>query len=343
MMIEPQAGAIRVADIEELNFSVWPWDLRMQQMSRGDFRADLDFAQVNGILLTQERWSRRVFATGATPAGYFAVAGVCTEKLIKYAGVQIGCANIMTGVDGTDIEFATPDGSEHWVMLVPIPLFVAQLGDQLAAELLPRGRTFNGDPRIIRQLSSLVFRVIAKLRENRSSRANGLLLNAIQSQLLGAVTELLVSSDRNPERSTPRKRFHACRRAIRFAGQLDHPISVDELAAAAGVTRRVLELGFKESFDISPQRYLRRARLNGLHRDLRGASANGTTVTEAANRWGFVELGRTAGDFRELFGESPSATLKREGRLECLRYADLLAMPPKARESTRAEDSGRSG
>jgi AraC-like DNA-binding protein len=105
----------------------------------------------------------------------------------------------------------------------------------------------------------------------------------------------------------------ASRRALGHAEKLNHPIGVDELATAAGVSRPTLELGFRESFDISPQRFLRRAK------------PGQASVTEAAMHWGFVELGRTGVEYRQLFGEYPSTTLARDGRIDCRRYADALA------------------
>ena len=325
MTPEVNAGNIHVSDIEELNYSVWPWDLRMRQLSCGEFRADLDFAQVNGIFLTHERWSHRVAAIGATPAGYLALAGSCSENTFSFSGQDIGSRTVVCELDAADIEFSTPDDAEHWVMLVPIDQIVGRLGDELAEALLHRGHSCSNDPRVIRRLAALVVRGVAKLRNDVSYQANDLLLDAIQSQLLGAVADLLLDSDMKVNPGTPRKRFLACRRALRCTEGLHRPISVDELAAQAGVSRRALELGFRETLGISPQRYFRYVRMNGLRRDLRRAMPGRATVTEAAAHWGFVELGRTAVEYRQLFGESPSTTLARDGRIDCPRYADVLA------------------
>ena len=83
------------------------------------------------------------------------------------------------------------------------------------------------------------------------------------------------------------------------------PLSVGKLAAAAGLSQRALELGFQETLEVSPRRFLLWNRMNGFQRNLRAAGASSSSVTEIASHWGFGELGRTAINYRELFGESP--------------------------------------
>ena len=46
--------------------------------------------------------------------------------------------------------------------------------------------------------------------------------------------------------------------------------------------------------------------------------------TEVAAQWGFTELGRFAGYYKHLFGESPSMTLKRRKASPEKRVSDVM-------------------
>jgi AraC-like DNA-binding protein len=62
---------------------------------------------------------------------------------------------------------------------------------------------------------------------------------------------------------------------------------------------------------MSPHRYLWLRRMNLARPALTLADPTVTTVTVIANDHGFAELGRFAVAYRQLFGESRSATLRR--------------------------------
>ena len=62
---------------------------------------------------------------------------------------------------------------------------------------------------------------------------------------------------------------------------------------------------------MGPKRYLLLRRLNLAQRTLRDAAPDATTVTDIATRYGFWQLGRFAVEYQSLFGELPSATLRR--------------------------------
>ena len=100
------------------------------------------------------------------------------------------------------------------------------------------------------------------------------------------------------------------RRAEEFlAAHLEEPVSLAEVARAAGLSVRSLSRAFQQKHRQGPIGFLRRRRLEAARRDLRAAERGETTVTEVAVRYGFTHLSHFAGAYLEAFGESPSETL----------------------------------
>ena len=91
----------------------------------------------------------------------------------------------------------------------------------------------------------------------------------------------------------------------------DEPLYMAELCAAVGATYWTVRDCCLEYLGLSPKRYLCLRRMNLARRALRRANPEHTTVTEIATNYGFWELGRFSVAYRSLFGELPSATLRR--------------------------------
>jgi AraC-like DNA-binding protein len=101
----------------------------------------------------------------------------------------------------------------------------------------------------------------------------------------------------------------------RFEQLLDahprEPQHITEVCAAIGVTDRMLRIYCQDHLGMSPHQYLLRRRLHLVRRALALSDPAATTVTEIANNYGFGELGRFAVSYRKIYGEPPSATLRR--------------------------------
>ncbi|MBN8443444.1 MAG: AraC family transcriptional regulator [Thauera sp.] len=91
------------------------------------------------------------------------------------------------------------------------------------------------------------------------------------------------------------------------------PITVESLAQLAGVSVRTLYGGFRKHRGVTPMAYLRSLRMERVRQALLDP-AQARSVTVLATRWGFLELGRFAADYRKRYGELPSETLSRAPR-----------------------------
>ncbi|MFG1663992.1 helix-turn-helix transcriptional regulator [Streptomyces sp. Y7] len=102
------------------------------------------------------------------------------------------------------------------------------------------------------------------------------------------------------------------RRAIAYIeDHADQPITVADIAAATHVTVRTLQYAFRRRLDTTPLGYVRRVRLAHAHRDLLAARpGDDSTVGAIAARWGFPHPGRFSALYRDMYGTSPSRTLR---------------------------------
>jgi transcriptional regulator GlxA family with amidase domain len=86
-------------------------------------------------------------------------------------------------------------------------------------------------------------------------------------------------------------------------------VRIGEVSRAAGISERALRNAFHREHGLSPKQYDLRERLQGVRQALRDGPAS-TTVTKIASQYGFFELGRFAGIYKSVFGESPSQTIR---------------------------------
>lgn len=135
---------------------------------------------------------------------------------------------------------------------------------------------------------------------------------AIEEALVEPMILCVTEGESDRVRNVHRHRARVMRRLEEvLTSTPDRPLYMPQLCATVGASYTTLRDCCQEYLGMSPKRYLWLRRMHLVHRALRSAGPEKTTVTEIATDYGFWELGRFAVAYRSLFGEAPSAALRR--------------------------------
>ncbi|MEM7256351.1 MAG: AraC family transcriptional regulator [Pseudomonadota bacterium] len=91
------------------------------------------------------------------------------------------------------------------------------------------------------------------------------------------------------------------RAIVYLSTHLNESITIEEIAAQAGMSRAVFHRKFKQTTTMSPIQFVKSMRLNKAAMKI----ATGTTVNEAAMEVGYVSSSQFSREFKRMYGQSP--------------------------------------
>ena len=137
--------------------------------------------------------------------------------------------------------------------------------------------------------------------------------HALEATLLRLMVMCLVHGEAREESSPQHRRAAIARKfAAAIEANLDRSLHIPDVCRQIGVPERTLRNLCQEQLGMSPHRFLALRRMHLVRRTLLRADRHSVTVSETIMNYGVWELGRFAGAYKALFGESPSATLLRQ-------------------------------
>jgi AraC-like DNA-binding protein len=263
----------------------------------------------------QINWSGRnrgVMLRGTSPSGAVVLSSLHRQHApVFHRGAPVGDRHLMLLRPGEEVDHRSIGGDEQITMAVHAPLF-----DQVARATLgpaffegqPAARLALSGPDLRLRLNHRLLNLLKQEFDAPDRLRHPEYGRAWEYRVLDAWLADVVAPDPG---FTPAMRHRAARQAESFLREnLDRPVSVAELCLVTGVPKRTLMLGFTDSFGMPPLAFHRRLRLNAARRDLVGSRPGDGTVTDVALRRGFEHFGRFSVDYRQMFGESPIATLR---------------------------------
>jgi AraC-like DNA-binding protein len=135
----------------------------------------------------------------------------------------------------------------------------------------------------------------------------------LRTQMIAALTASTIEafglSEQTEDVGEDRRVQVRARAEAFMRARLREPIGIPDIARAAGVSIRGLQLAYQRHGDISPIIRLRQLRMEAARSALERAEP--VSVAAVARQFGYSNAGRFAAHYRNHFGEPPSATLDR--------------------------------
>ena len=148
--------------------------------------------------------------------------------------------------------------------------------------------------------------------ETYGAEARPAIISRREESLAMAVIDALVNeSSLEENNSTKTERPMALALEVIYSSELEN-ISALKLCQQAGCSQRTLEKCFLKRFGVTPKKYVKCLRLARVHQKLQNFDTSGyNSIIELASIQGFWHMGQFAADYRRIYGELPSTTLKR--------------------------------
>ena len=310
------ARSFTFSDPQKYQAAIRPAQVEVVVTTKGDFHAELKRVELPRLLIQRSRANlpmiaRATVSTERIPI-FFLANG--EQAAMRHSGLETSFGQIIVVSPGSTHHVRT-EASCQWATLSLTREDFAAAGRVLAGRELPVPSV----TRRLRPSRQLMSRLLS-FHEDAGKLAAGSAqilahpepARVLEQALVHAM--IMCMTDGSPVEMSCGTRNHMII-LTRFedfvAANGNRPLYLAEICAAIGASDRMLRICCQEHLGMGPMRYLWLRRMHIARRALGLATPATATVAQIAMDHGFWELGRFAGRYRALFGESPSASLLR--------------------------------
>jgi AraC family ethanolamine operon transcriptional activator len=303
-------------DFEAYCESARHWDLDYQQIDRGEFSSERLMFGNTSTIFSRARLGRRMLQRGATPPA------LITIGLLANPNISIHWRN--HEIQGNQLLIFPPGGELYSITQPDFDVFALSLSEEALNQtchsfelsdfrtLVKGNEVFNCHPQSMLLLRQWLQKIALALEKSPPAASGSLWLQQFEEELAYRLIGTLAESSSPVNKPVMRRRDIAFLAAIDFIYESNRPVtSVRELCSITHVSERTLEYAFRERLSQSPKTFTLIHRLNNVRKMLRNANPDVDIIHEIAGRHGFSHMGQFTSDYKRLFGELPSETLRR--------------------------------
>lgn len=229
-------------------------------------------------------------------------------------GMELSARELVVHRPGSTNHLNTPGASRLAMMSLAIDDLARETLAITGREMAPPTMTHlvRPAPALLERLRALHAMACSLAKSDPQALARPQTAQALEHDLIQAMIACLADDEASEAKRDGGSHAKLMARFEEFlAARHLEPVYLAEICGIVGASERTLRTCCQERLGMGPIRYLWLRRMNLAHRALVNADPARRTVTEIVTEHGFWELGRFAVEYRALFGESPSVSLRR--------------------------------
>lgn len=281
------------------------WELSYDQISTGKFKSSLDSLTFNNIEIYRECFSTSIFQQGTAKRDCLNI-GLYIENQtpILWQGKKLAQNEIITVMGNEELMLITPENSICLGLSIPTIFFNNDTKD-----LLQSTCTLQKEDNAQSVIYLKLYKLINTLLDHPLFVATERTRTQIQADIIDLIIENI---DNTPIKvKVSRKKANTVVHTVIDYTQNNSAqlFSISDLCYITNTSRRTLQSCFEQTIGLSPALFLKYLRLNAVRKTL-AQTTEVSSISNIATDFGFWHLSQFAYDYKRLFSESPSDTLK---------------------------------
>jgi AraC family ethanolamine operon transcriptional activator len=305
-------------DFAEMEHALSAWDHQYRQISPGPFHGSLLHTQTGSTGIFRNRWERAIHYRGVAPKGTIAIAiSLAQTGEARWLGQGVAFDEVIIQRCGTEAEYLSAPLWDSVVFAIPEADLAQQITDITHddPEVILHGlRVARLTPQLAAQIRQASLAYLDAAASSKSTPGIPPPLPEMVHYLVRLLARALVSTrpPRHVETNLNRQRLLIHKAEDYIEHPTGQPLRIGRLCREIGVSERSLRDAFYKVTDTSPLSYLKTHQLNRARRILCDVDADDVLIKQVAFANGFKHLGQFSRDYKQLFGELPSETMRRQ-------------------------------
>ena len=305
--VAPQWRVSVSHEINEQAFNLTNWAQEYNQCSAGRFEGRVDECHFDGIQIINEYTNQTLYQQCITWPDAFWIGIPTRREQFRINGQEVEPHDVLWRLGHHPFELVTPANCHIFSIVIRRDeLFTLAEREGISVEHLVNSSTpcLKSNTQQVNSLSLLVRQILTASRDAMDTDIHK---DMLLQELLCLLDYGTLNSAKAPSYLHRRVVVDRVWDYLKVTG--DSPVTIDALCDIACVSRRTLQYSFESILGISPVQFLRATRLNRVRRQL--LTHGDISIADAAASQGFYHLSQFALDYKRLFCERPSDTLKR--------------------------------